>query len=196
MVAVAAHLGDERDRRVELQLVAQVGDELHPGDLVVEVAVEVEQVGLEQREGLVVVEGGSAPERDGGGVGRRRRDAGTSRRRCRRGAGRRRRARSRLAVGNPRSRAPCRRGRRRRAPRGVDRAARWRRPGRRPAAGCGWRSTTPARTRRSAGSPSRPTSSTGATSKPSSAPRRAAARRCRRGGGRSGSPRRRRSTGR
>src|SRR5690349_9172864 len=65
VVAVAADLDDQVVDRVELLLVAQVVDELDAGDLAVQVAVEVEQVGLEQRERLVVVERRAATERDG-----------------------------------------------------------------------------------------------------------------------------------
>src|SRR5690242_5872032 len=57
VVAVATDLDDEVVDRVELELVAQAVHELDPGHLAVEVALEVEQVRLEQRVRLVVVEG-------------------------------------------------------------------------------------------------------------------------------------------
>ena len=61
-VAVAVHLGDEVVDGVETLLAAEVLDELHRGLLAVEVAVEVEQVRLEERVLLVVVEGRAAAE--------------------------------------------------------------------------------------------------------------------------------------
>ena len=67
-------------------------DEAHLGRLAVEVAVEVEQVGLEQRVVGVLVERRPAAEGDGARVHARRRAARTSRRRSRRRAGTRRSA--------------------------------------------------------------------------------------------------------
>ena len=70
LVAVATDLLDQRLDAVEPHLAAQPGDEPHLGGLAVEVAVEVEQVGLEQAGVGLLVERGTAPERDGAGVHR------------------------------------------------------------------------------------------------------------------------------
>ena len=51
ILAIAVHLVDERVDGVELQLLAKSGHEPHLGPLAVQVAVEIEQVGLEQRNG-------------------------------------------------------------------------------------------------------------------------------------------------
>ena len=61
---VPAHLVDQGVDRVEGQLVAQPGDERHPGLLAVEVAGELEQVGLDQQGAVGSVEGGPAADRD------------------------------------------------------------------------------------------------------------------------------------
>ena len=85
---VAVHLRDEVVDRVEPLLAAQPLDEPHLDRLAVEVAVEVEHVGLEQR-------ASRPPRRTSGGArarsrrcARRRRRRGTCPRRCRRRAGR------------------------------------------------------------------------------------------------------------
>ena len=90
---------------VELALAAQEVREADLGLLAVEVAVEVEQVGLEQRVVGVLVERRPAAEVDGARVHGRRRAARTTRRRRRRPAGRRAFGTSTLAVGKP-SRRP------------------------------------------------------------------------------------------
>ena len=63
---VAVHLVDQVVDRLEAHLAAQVGDELDPGRLAVEVAVEVEEVGLQQGQVGFLVEGGPPPEGQGG----------------------------------------------------------------------------------------------------------------------------------
>ena len=99
----------ERVDAVELALAAQEVGEADVGLLAVEVAVEVEQVGLEQRVVGVLVERRSAPEVDRARVDARRRAARTSRRTRRRRAGRRRSAPRRWRSG---TRAGGRAGRR------------------------------------------------------------------------------------
>src|ERR1700736_298591 len=65
---VAAHLADQGLDRVELLLAAKPGNEADPGRLVVQVVIEIEQVGLEQRRPGIPVERGAATERDRGGM--------------------------------------------------------------------------------------------------------------------------------
>ena len=105
MLDVVAQLGDDRLDAVELALAAQEVGEAHLGLLAVEVVVEVEEVGLEQRVLGVLVERRAPPEVDRARVRRRRRAARTSRRRRRRPACTPSSGTWTLAVGNP-SRRP------------------------------------------------------------------------------------------
>src|SRR5687767_11273702 len=63
---VPSYLGDERVDGLEALLTAEAPHEADPGPLAVQVAVEVEQVGLEQRRVSVRVEGRAPAEADGG----------------------------------------------------------------------------------------------------------------------------------
>jgi hypothetical protein len=65
---VVLELRDQRVDALELALAAQEGLEPDPRGLAVEVVVEVEQVGLEQRVVGVLVERRPPPEVDGAGV--------------------------------------------------------------------------------------------------------------------------------
>ena len=145
-------------RRTRTSLGPQPGHEAHPGGLLVEVAVEVQQVGLEQRGVGVARRRWAAARATGRPGGHRRRGAGTSRRRCRRPGGRSRRARPRWRWGTPASRPRSSPGSTTPAhlvgpaEHGVGLVERRRRP----AAG-GWRWTTPGRGRpRRGGRPRRP----------------------------------------
>ena len=120
---VVLELGDERVDAGELALAAQEVGEPDLGPLAVEVAVEVEQVRLEQRVVGVLVERRPAPEVDRARVALRRRAARTSRRRRRRPAGTSGWAPRRWRSGSRAAGRAGRRRRRRRAPRTAGRAA-------------------------------------------------------------------------
>ena len=64
---VSPHLRDQGLDGVEPQLVAEPGHEPHLGQLAVEVAVEAQQVGLEQRVRLIGIERGPAAEESAAG---------------------------------------------------------------------------------------------------------------------------------
>ena len=133
---VPVHGLDQGLDGVEALLGADPVHEPHRGRLAVEVAAEIEQVGLEQQIGLVGVEGRAVAEGDGGRAGDPVGAGEACRRRCRPPGGRSPPGRRRWRSG---SRAPGPAGpprRRCRGPRGPVRACRPR-PGRRrrPAAG-------------------------------------------------------------
>ena len=156
-----------------------------PCALAVEVAVEVEQVGLEQRGVGLGVERGPASERDGGGVDRSRRPLVPARVDA---VGRQQDVAGHGDVGGREAElaAPAvALARRRRAPRAAGPAGRPPPPPRPRSAACGWRSTTPAR--RGPSTSTRPKRHD--VEAVLGAQLAAAGRRCRRGRGRSGSPR-------
>ena len=66
VVAVTSDLLDQLLDRVELHLAPEEPDEPHPDGLVVQVALEVEEVGLEQADVGLGVEGRAAAQRQGG----------------------------------------------------------------------------------------------------------------------------------
>ena len=136
---VVAELGADGVDAVELALAAQEVLEADLGLLAVQLAVEVEQVRLEQRVVGVLVERRPPPEVDGARVDRRRRAARSGRRTRRRRAGTPSWAPGRWPSGSRSGGRACRHRRRCRAPRGAGRASGRRARRRRRRAPAGWR---------------------------------------------------------